>query len=227
MGREYWKGLIDWLDGYQIQNRLSSVVVPLKDGKEKTAGQRTKVLLYVLQQYDGYKYISETFSSGNKTGWSLLNVYLDYTEDPHDGDIRFGRDPYSAIMPDPYFTKLSLEDCNGLMKRKYLSPTQAATLLPDQEDEVMQLARDGWERDNKFTWMVFQRVPTGQRMMAYNEFWRMKYESQKVLINKKSGLWMDWDGDKDMLRNTKQIAAQLGEEIEIISRMSRLKRLLS
>lgn len=226
-GRKFYtinktKSKIDWIDGYQIQNRLSSVALPIQDASQETADDITKLILYVLDKYNGYNYISETFSAGNKTGWSLLNVYLNYHEDPVNGDINFGRDPYSGFICDPYFTKIhDLADCSWLMKRKYLPPSLAITLLPGQEEEVQHLARDGWERDNKFTWMTFQRVPTGQRMMSYNEFFRQKFKPQKVIVNKMTKQFVDWNGSPDDFLQVKQAADAMGHEIEIITRNKR------
>ncbi len=212
------KAKIDWINGYEIQNRTSPVVLPIQGGSQQTADQMTKVALYVMQKSDGYRACSETFAAGNKTGWGLLNAYLDYSSDPVNGDVVFGRDPYSGFILSAYFTKMDLSDCDHVIKRKYIPPSVASTLLPGQEDEVMQLARDGWERDNKFTWMVFQRVPTGQRMMAYNEFYRQKYEPQKVILNKMTKNFVDWDGDRETMVYLKDLADQQGHQLEIITR---------
>ncbi len=212
------KAKIDWIDGYEIQNRTSPIVLPIQGGTQLVADQMTKTALYIMQKSEGYRNSSEAFGAGNKTGWSLLNAYMDYTSDPVNGDIVFARDPYSGFIPSAYFTKMDLSDCDHVIKRKYIAPSVAATLLPGQEDEVMQLSRDGWERDNKFTWMVFQRVPTGQRMMAYNEFWRQKYEPQKVILNKMTKQFIDWDGDRDTMVYLKQLADEQGHQLEIITR---------
>lgn len=212
------KAKIDWINGVQIQNRMSPMVYALQGGSEATADQFTKTALYVLDKYKGYRNISETFSAGNKWGWNLLNVYMDYNTDPVNGDINFARDPYSGFIMSAYFSRQDLTDCDHVIKRKYIAPNVAATLLPGQEDEVMSLARDGWERDNKFTWMVFQRQPTGQRMMAYNEFFRLKFEPQKCIVNKMTRQFVDWNGDRQILEQVKAMADQLGHEIEIISR---------
>jgi hypothetical protein len=212
------KSKIDWINGYQIQNRLSSVCVPVQDASQQTADQFTKLLINDLAT-SGYQKISECFSSSNKTGWNLLNVYLDFNTDPINGDVRFAKDPYSAFICDPYFTDLSnLSDCNWVIKRRYLFPQQAQVLLPGQEDEVAALARDGWERDNKFTWMVFQRIPTGQRMMAYNEFWQLKYEPVEVIYNKTTGMQVDHDGDDATLKMMLAIAKQQNHDLVMLTR---------
>jgi hypothetical protein len=218
----YAKPKIDWVNGYQIENRYSTVVNPIQDSFQQTADQMTKGLLFVLDKCGGYKCISETFGGGNKSGWGMANVYFDYNTDPINGDFRFSRDPYSGIIMDPYFSDLStMLDCSWVMKRKYLVPTVANTLLPGQEEEVQQLARDGWERDNKFTWMVFQRVPTGQRMMAYNEFFRLKYEPQKVIVNKMTKQFIDWNGSEDDYSELKHLADSQRHDLEIVSRKRR------
>jgi hypothetical protein len=215
------KAKIDWICGYEVQNRLSPIVLPVQGGSQETADQFTKGALYVFDSSHGYRQCSDSFGAGNKTGWTLLNAYLDYSSDPVNGDICFGRDPYSGFIMSAYFTKVDLSDCDHVIKRKYITPSVAAALLPEQEDEVMSLARDGWERDNKFTWMVFQRVPTGQRMMAYNEFYRQKYQPQKVILNKMTMNYVDWDGDRETMEYLQSLAADQGHDLEVISRKKR------
>lgn len=211
------KAKIDWIIGYQIQNRLSSVAVPVQNSSQQTADQFTKLLINDLAN-GGYTCISETFSGACKTGWNLINVWLDYNSDAVNGDVRWGRDPYSGFIMDPYFTKLDLSDCNWLIKRRYLSPMQAVKLLPGQEDEVRSLGKDGWERDNKFTWMTFQRVPTGQRMMAYNELWTLEHRTQDVVYNRTNGLQVDAPEDEEDLRAIWMIAKAKGQELQMLTR---------
>ena len=215
------KSRIDWIIGYQIQNRLSSVCVPVNDSSQETADQFTKLMINDMAS-GGYQKISETFSAACKTRWGLCNLYLDYSNDPVNGDVKWARDPYSSFICDPYFTDLAnLNDCPWLIKRKYLSPHQVENLLPGQEEEVQNLSTTGWQRDNKFTWMVPQRIPTGQKAMAYNEMWQQKTKNQEVIYNKTTGKMVDYDSDEENLRIIWGFARDQGHELEMITRKKR------
>jgi len=191
---------INLLSGYQRKNRLSSVVSPQESKDQKGADQLSDLLLYTLNAGDGYKFISEAFGGAIKTGFNLLTIWMDYRDDPVNGDIRFGREPYNGFITDPYFTQLDFSDCSYVIRRKYLSPQHTASLLPGQEKDVYSLAKMGWSRDDKFTWLPYQTQPNGQEFMAYNEFYKQGWENVPMLVDKETGEYTEWEGDDEGLR---------------------------
>lgn len=213
-GRNQWvfnliRKNINMVDGYQRSHRLSSIVVPQESKDQQGADDLSDLLLFVMQAGDGYKYISDSFSGAIKTGWNLCTVYLDYREDPVNGDIKFGREPYSGFITDPYFTRLDLEDCSYVIRRKYMSPEQAASMLPGMEKEVWDIQSSGWSRDDKFTWLPYQTQPNGQDYIAYNEFYKQMWKQVPVLVDKETGEYTEWEGPKDALRFLLQQHPQL------------------
>jgi hypothetical protein len=73
---------------------------------------------------------------------------------------------------------------------------QVKSLLPGQEKELEGLYHIGWERDDKFTWLPYQRLPNGEKMLAYDEFWEQGFEEIEVLLDTKTGIEEDFDGDE-------------------------------
>ncbi len=197
--------VVNMITGYQRQHRLSSVVVPVENSDQKTADQLSECLMHVMSYGDGYQIVSDCFAGAIKTGWNLASVWLDYRDDPVNGDIRFSREPWNGFILDPYLTRLDLSDCSYLLRRKYLGVDIVASLLPGQEKEVYALHRIGWERDDKFTWLPYQRQPNGQDLMAYNEFYMQRWESQKVLVDMETGQFKDWEGDAALFKQFKAI----------------------
>jgi len=190
---------INMVTGYQRKHRHSSVVVPVEGSDQQTSDQLTKLLLYAMQFGDGYELISDCFSGALKTGWNLASAWLDYRTDPIDGDICFRREPYNAFICDPYFSKRDMSDCAYILRRKYLSIEQTNSLLPGKENELIELYNVGWERDDKFTWLPYQRLPNGQKMMAYDEFWVQGWEDEELLIDRQTGEMSPFDGDRNIL----------------------------
>lgn len=200
---------INMIMGYQAKHRLSSVVVPIENSDQETADLRTQLLLYILQQSEAYKTISDCFGGALKTGWNLASLWMDYRDDPVNGDIRISREPYNGFITDPYFTQLSLSDCNYIIRRKYLSPEQAASLLPGQEKEVYELHKLGWSRDDKFTWLPYQRQPNGQELLAFNEFFQQKWKKVPMLVDMETGEYTAWEGKKEDLKEFVNLYPQL------------------
>jgi len=195
----YVRRVINMVSGYQRKNRLSSVVAPIENSDQKTADQLSQLLLYVMNYGEGYQTISDSFSGALKTGWNLMSLWVDYRDDPVNGDIKFAREPYNGFILDPYLTKTDLSDCQYILRRKYLGADHVASLLPGMEKEVYQLNKIGYSRDDKFTWLPYQRNPNGQDMMAYNEMYEQKWRKVPVLVDMETGETTEFDMDKDTL----------------------------
>ena len=200
---------INLLTGYQRKHRLSSVVTPIENSDQAGADELSELLLYAMSKGEGYKCISEAFGGALKTGFNLLDIWMDYRDDPINGDIRFGRTPYNGFITDPYFTQLDFGDCSYVIKRKYLSVQQAKSLLPGQEKDIDMLAKLGWSRDDKFTWLPYQRQPNGEGFLAYNEFYKQGWEKVPVIVDRETGEFTEWEGDKEGLKMYIQAYPQL------------------
>jgi len=208
---------INMITGYQRKHRLSSVVIPVENSDQQTADQLSQLLLHTMNYGDGYRTISDCFGGAVKTGWNLMSIWMDYRDDPVNGDIKFGRDPYNAFICDPYFSKLDFSDCGYIMRRKYLGPEQVASLLPGMEEEIWGLYRAGWERDDKFTWLPYQRQPNGQDLMAYNEFFQQKWRNVPMIVDMETGEFMEFDVPKDR----QELMLSLNENLKIVERPKR------
>jgi hypothetical protein len=195
--------VINMVTGYQRKNRLSSVVVPIEGSDQKTADQLSQLLTYVMSSQDGYNTISDCFGGALKTGWNLGSVYVDYRNDPIDGDIIIDREPWNGFIIDPYFTKLDLSDCAYILRRKYLSENMVVSLLPTREREIRELHHVGWERDDKFTWLPYQTQPGGDDLMAYSEMYLQRWSSQKVIVDRETGRWADFEGSNEDFQRLK------------------------
>jgi hypothetical protein len=202
--------VINMLTGYQRKHRLSSIVTPIESSDQKTADQLSQLLLYVMQYGNGYQTISDCFGGALKTGFNLMSIWMDYTSDPVNGDLCFGRESFKNFLCDPYFTKLNFSDCGYILRRKYLSEQQVISLVPKHKKEIKELAKYGWERDSQFTWLPYQRIWNGQEMMAYNEIWTQGWKSSEVLVDTETGEFIDWEkGSNEKFQDLKLIYPQL------------------
>lgn len=189
---------INLITGYQRKNRLSSVVLPFENNDQQVADQRTQVLMHVMNKANGYNNISDCFGGALKTGFNLCSLWKDFRDDPINGDIRMGRVPYNGFIVDPYFTKLDFSDCSYILMRKYLSIDECASIMPKHKKEIEELGAYGWERDDKFTWLPYQRQPSGDKMMAYNEYWTMGWERVPIIVDEETGEYTEFDVPKEM-----------------------------
>ena len=199
--------LINLVQGYQRKNRLSSVIRPIENASEETAEMLSDTVQFVMQNADGYEAISDAFKGALTTGLSFLSPWMDYRNDPINGDIRFHRDDWNAVILDPFFTKKDLSDCSFIARRKFLSRTEICSLLPDKEDVIQSLP---WgSRDDKFTYMPYARQWGMQKLMNYTEYWRTRWETKDVLVDMVTGETKEWDGDRKRLKLFKESFPQI------------------
>ena len=193
--------LCNMVQGYQRRNRKSTVVVPLENGDQKTADQWTKIILGIYKRENIYETLSDAFHQGACiTGMNLLHVYMDYKDDPINGDIKVDNCAYNSFFIDPYFRKSDLSDCSFVWRRSYLTHSAAAALMPDRYDEIMALPGNptGTGRDGRFQYMPEAYGQTQQNRIAYDEYYYRDYRIQKKLVDKTTGDVMDVTGKEDI-----------------------------
>lgn len=198
---------INWFSGYQIANRLASRVEPSQLSNDETATILTQAIQGVMTEQNGYDTISDAFKSCLQTGISFVSPYVDYRDDPINGDIRFHMDEWNAVMFDPFMTKLTMEDCSFVCRRKFLSPSAIVSLFPDKEDLIMSLPYG--QKDDKFTYMPFVRSWSPQKLMNYTEYWRLRWVKKDVLVDMQTGDMVEWKGPKDRLKMMMRMFPQL------------------
>lgn len=199
--------IINLVQGYQRKNRLSCVIKPVENSSEETAEILSDAMQYVMRTSDGYEAISDAFKGALTTGVSFLSPWVDYRSDPVNGDIRFHRDDWNAVIMDPFLTKKDLSDCSFVARRKFLSRTEVISLIPDKEDVINALP---WgTRDDKFTYMPYARQWGMQKLMNYNEYWRAKWKVKDVLVDMETGESREWKGDAKRLQMLKKVYPQI------------------
>jgi len=190
--------IINMIGGYQRQHRKSTVCTPIEGSAQQTADQFTKLLYHNNQTAHVLDILSESFHGAITTGMNLLSVWMDYRNDPVNGDIKIENNSYNAYLIDPFFKDMSLSDCNSIWTRKYISRDQAKSLLPGRESDLINMR--GWgNRDGKFQFQPEAYNYGMQDLLIYDEFWYLSSRKQKMLCDVQSGETMEWRGkDEDL-----------------------------
>ena len=191
------KRMINLIEGIQRSNRLATQYTAITDEADLTAEIFTDIGQYVMQYGNGYESISQAFKGACISGISWISPYLDYRDDPVNGDIKFHVDDWNNTSWDPFFYERDLSDCTFIARRKYLSKSEIMSLLPDKADEIESMSFGS--RDDKFTYMPYARQWGMQKLLNYTEFWRAKWETKDVLVDMESGETVVWKGDKERL----------------------------
>jgi hypothetical protein len=204
--------VVNMVSGHQRRNRKSIIAVPVENADNATADQLTEILMWIDRQEGVLETISESFHGALVTGMNLLQVWMDYRNDPISGNIRVDNCSYNSFLIDPYFKKPDLSDCNALWKRSFLTKRECISLLPSHMDEILGMtpADTGPGRDGKFQFMPQSYDYGPKNLLAYDEFYYRAFRQQKLLVDAQTGETTEWRGkDEDALRFFLQIYPQI------------------
>ena len=185
--------------GYQRKNRKSTVVVPVENSDQQTADQFSKIMTWLNRQEGISETISEAFTGSMITGMNLLQVWMDYREDPVSGNIKVSNCSYNSFVIDPFFKKQDLSDCNAIWKRSFVTKKQAYSLLPDKYEEIDSLYGMG-AKDGKFQYLPENYNNDQKNLLSYDEFYYRDYRTQKILVDTDTGETLEWSGDDGDLK---------------------------
>ena len=190
--------ILNMITGHQRQHRKSTIVQPIEGSDQQTSDQFSKLMFHANSCGNILHTISEAFEGALTTGMNLLSIWMDYRNDPVNGDIQVENVSYNGYLIDPYFKKMDLSDCNSLWTRKYVSRVQAKQLLPGREKDIMNMT--GWgNRDGKFQFMPQAYNYGMQDLLIYDEFWYLDSRNQQLLVDGQTGESMEWKGtDEDL-----------------------------
>ena len=210
--------ITNMITGHQRQHRKSTVCTPVENSDQQTSDQFSKILIWDDQKNHVLETISDAFDGAVVTGMNLLSVWMDYRNDPVNGDLAVDNVAFNGYLIDPYFKKMDLSDCNSIWTRKYLSRSQVKSLLPGREGEILDMR--GWgNRDGKFQFMPESYNYGMQDLLTYDEFWYLDSRKQKLLCDVQTGETMEWRGQdedlNDFLRAYPQIHT-LEQEIQTV-----------
>lgn len=187
---------INMVSGYLSANQQASQVIPRENSNPETAEQLSELLRTQLQP-NGYKTMTRAKHNSLVSGVSWVSPWIDYRHDYVNGSIQYHLDNWNDVIWDPFSTRLDLEDCSFIARRKYLTKDVIKSLVPGSEREVDAMGYGN--RDEKFTYEPYARQWGLQELLAYNEYWKQRYKKGWILVDKNTGEQKPWKGDKRRL----------------------------
>ncbi len=129
--------IINFLSGYQRQNRLDITVLPQRPDAQGEAAVVNHIIKQTIDNNNGHYEISAWFDDAIKTGIGWMSGYIDYTHDPIKGDLKLERVNPLFIVPDPCSTKYDLSDCEYIFRATKVRLKTVMDIFPEKEDEIM------------------------------------------------------------------------------------------
>jgi hypothetical protein len=191
--------VVNLYSGYERENRTQTVAAPVEGSDTETADLFSNVMYYIYEHGNADYIISEAFEHSLKTGLAIVGIYMDYSKDKVNGDIRFYWKPFNAVMLDPYFTKRDLSDCDQASTRDLLSKEQVKALLPWVDPEEIDMIPTGI-RDNKYQYLGIYRqynsTYIAKNLVTYDQYWKRINKVQKYRVDEDTGVSEEWFGTR-------------------------------
>ena len=192
--------IIQAISGQQRQTRKSSIVIPIKNGLQRTADQLTKCLYHVHNQSGAYQVYSDAFEQGALTqGIGFISIFKDMQDDPISGDIRLRYVDFKSVLVDPYFRRHDLSDCRFFWTRQFFDRKEACKLYPQFEDDIMMLP-NGSYRDDKFYYMPEVYQIQFPNVIAFDEYWYLDSRECEYLVDTETEECQEFNGDEEDMR---------------------------
>jgi len=90
--------VVNLYSGYERENRTQTVCAPVEGSDVETADQFSNVMYFTYEKANADYIISEAFEHSLKTGLSIIGLYMDYSKDKVNGDIKMYWKPFNALM---------------------------------------------------------------------------------------------------------------------------------
>lgn len=185
---------INMICGRQRQQRKSTVTLPLQ--KADALADDYNAVIKWSETRDGFQeYLSQAFEGACTTGLSLLNLYMDYTYDPINGDLCSDQVSYNNFLIDTHWRKMDFSDCSFIWRRRWVSKSMAKSLLPGMEDRIQKMRPSG-VKDGKFPLQAELLNINVNNLMAYDEFHYRDSREATIILDPKTGEATEWKDDE-------------------------------
>jgi hypothetical protein len=197
--------VVNVVEGFQRDNRKSIIAIPVENADQITADQITKVLSWLDRDISLSDTISTAFHGALVTGMGMMHVWIDYRNDPINGDLKVDYRHYNSILMDTYFKNPDMSDADGILTRSFVTRSELISMYPDKEELINSVHNRGAD-DGRFQYMPQTYRYDRAYLLAYDEFYYRAYRKQKLLIDTKTNLSYEWKNgsDKDMKDFVKQ-----------------------
>lgn len=196
---------LQFYSGYLRDNINSVIYAPVEGSDQQTADQLTKLGYYVWDKGGGFPTFLNYCDEGFKSGISLCGIYMDYSKDFINGDIKFYGRTYNSFFLAPTFEKIDLSDCPFAIMRDLISRQTAKTLLPFVDPKTIDELQYSF-RDDKFLSYhpQFTNFSSNRNIIAYDQYYKQVVRDRTFLVDIDSAFYRDITDlpseEKDRLR---------------------------
>lgn len=208
---------VNFFTGYFIDNMTSVVAGAVEDSDQTTADELSELMLFVYDKGNCDHINALSVDHAFKVGISLMGIYMDYSVDPVNGDVKFFWKPYNSFLLDPYFKSRDLADCEQAILRDYVSRSQAKVLLPFISPKEIDTLPTNIKDDKFLSLPERNKFFDNSDLLTYDQYYRRTSREVELLVDMQTGVSRELPRDKD-IRDRVKAQAEFNSNLEIIKR---------
>jgi hypothetical protein len=198
------------ISAQQRQNPMDLVAYPIEGSDSEGADVYTKVHKWLFSNGEYKMARSLAFDDTIDTGIGWLAPEMCYDYDPLFGDIKLNHESIYSILPDPYMTSMLLDDCDWIIRQKYLSKEKCKNLWSDYEKEIDDL--DGGTANE-----IAKPLKTDKNKLLVCEKWYRSYEKVMIVFDLTTLQSQIWDKDEIEFKALKAVDPRF-QNLELVKK---------
>lgn len=200
--------VVELLTGYERKNRLVLKAEPHEGADEQTAERFSQLLMWNMLTRNGYEVLSDAFEKGPlRSGFNLVQVYMDWRKDPLFGDVSYARWPFNSVLLGPGFERRDLSDCPFIIGRKYLADAAVKAAYPAFVERIKDIQPGG--RDTKFYWQPYSQDYTGKDKYRVDQFMRYDTRETWMVVDPQTAEIREFRGNRQQLDEFMRVTTEL------------------
>lgn len=189
---------VNMLTGYQRQHRKSIVYTPTEGSDPQTTDQYTKLVTHINNKEGINEQFSRACELATITGLTLLQPYLDYTDDAAQGSLKLKVWEYNAFLVDPYFRNPDMSDAQFVWCQEYISKKEAEDRFPDKIEAIAPMAGTP-QRYGSFYFLPENYNMARNDLMVLSYVWYKWKKKKKRLYSRSRNQFFDFAGGQENL----------------------------
>ena len=187
---------VNMITGYQRQHRKSITYLASEGGDSQTADQMTRAVVHICSTGAIHEQFSKACELAAISGMVLLQPYLDYTNDPAQGELKAKIWEYNSFLCDPYFRSGDASDAQFFWTQEYISKKEAEERFPDRLEAIAPMAGTP-QRYGSFYFLPENYNMARNDLMVLSYVWYKWKSKRKKLYSKARNQFFDFSPDHE------------------------------
>ncbi len=195
---------VNMITGYQRQHRKGIVYTPTEGSDPQTTDQYTKLITHIANKEGIHEQFSRACELATITGLTLLQPYLDYSDDAAQGSLKTKVWEYNSFLVDPYFRNHDMSDAQFVWCQEYISKKEAEDRFPDKLQAIAPMAGTP-QRYGSFYFLPENYNMARNDLMVLSYVWYKWKRKKQRLYSRSHNQFFDFAKDADLDQILQQI----------------------